>query len=333
MVACLGFVIVGISAPIVHAQTVPVIDTYETRVNDQDFFFILSPETPGPNQDVTVLIDSDLVDVNRYFISWTVDGTVVDQGIGKKIIQTKTKGYGESTTISFSIRLADSTVTKTTSLVSEDITLLWEAPFSYVPPFYQGKALPSYESFIRITAIPNFLDGTLAKGPKTGVYQWKRDRRALPNIGGYGKDSILIQHNRIRPNERIDVTASTVNRSSQGETFVTIPIFEPKIAFYQKDSITGITSPLAKKTVLLRGASTDIIAEPFFFSVVNQHSSHTLSLAWEMNDRPLNLEPGSSMLRVTNPETRGASKISLGITNVMTLFQEASSSLSVAFTQ
>jgi hypothetical protein len=181
------------------------------------------------HEPVTIKVSSNLVDANRYPITWTVDGAVIASGIGKRTITVDTKDYGQSVTVSMSIQLVESTVTKQVILAPQDATILWEAVDSYAPPFYQGKKLPSYESVVRIISIPNFLSDKTPSGTKNAVYVWSRNGNAVPDAGGYGKDSILIQHNRVRENEVIGVNASSTDGSSQSSSSITISFFDPFI--------------------------------------------------------------------------------------------------------
>src|SRR5690349_4488108 len=94
------------------AQTIENIDSYDTRVNEGDFDFEITPENPGPFTPVTIKLSSNLVDTNRYPIEWRVDGMVTVSGVGQRVINVQTKDYGQTITISMSIQLIDSVVTK-----------------------------------------------------------------------------------------------------------------------------------------------------------------------------------------------------------------------------
>lgn len=315
-----------------HAQVQENIESYDTMVNEGDFIFEVNPENPGPNEIVTIKLSSDLVDANRYPITWTVDGAVVETGIGKRTIQTKTKNYGEITVVEISIKLVESTVTKRIALSPNDSTILWEAFDAYVPPFYQGKKLPSNEALVRIVSIPNFLQSKLSTATKNAVYTWTRNKSAITEAGGYGKDFILIKHNKIRENEIIGVTSSSTDGSRAAKTNIIIPFFDPKIVFYTKNTATGLTDPLAKTSLDLSAPTTTLIATPYFFSTVD-NTPKFLKTSWTMNNKKITPSDISkpNRLVIQKPETSGLADIKVSIENPGTLFQSATKSISVSF--
>lgn len=330
-VLCLGIVAFTISnsTVLVFAQSAEDIYSYASSVNEGDFDFEVTPENPGPRQTVTVRVTSGLVDLNRYPIVWTIDGVVAASGIGTKSITSSTKDYGQTTTISVSIKLIESTITKQLVLAPQDTTILWEAVDAYAPPFYQGKKLPAYESLVRITSIPNFLQNKSSSASKNAVYLWKRNDSVVPEAGGYGKDSILIQHNRVRPSEKITVTASSVNASGQAIATTTIPFFNPFILAYERNSVTGIRSPFAKKSVSIPVTGTTLEAEPYFFSVL-QNNPNYLKINWTLNNKPLALTDSrkKTTLSLTNPGGGGIANLEISVENPTKLFQSASTNLS-----
>lgn len=314
----------------VHAQVPDDVSSYDTSVNEGDFDFEIDPENPQAFEDVTIKVDSSLVDTNRYLILWSVDGKEVKRGIGERSIVVRMKDYGQVVRVSMSIKLIDSVVTKDIYFAPQDTTLTWEAVDSYVPPFYPGKKLPARESILRIVALPNFN----ATSTKNAVYIWTRNGSVVNNAGGYGKDSLLIKHNRIRSVETIGVDTSDISGDIRSTKEISIGFFEPKILFYQRNSTTGITNPLSQNIFSLKGASMDLIAQPFFFSLVN-HQLPTLKFSWTMNDLPISLPDPKTpqILTLENPGGNGAATFGLSIENTQADFQKAAAQLRVQFSQ
>lgn len=313
-----------------HAQVPDDVSSYDTAVNEGDFDFEIDPENPQAFEDVTIKVDSSLVDTNRYLILWSVDGKEVKRGIGERRIVVRMKDYGQVVRVSMSIKLIDSVVTKDVYFAPQDTTLTWEAVDSYVPPFYPGKKLPARESILRIVALPNFN----ATSTKNAVYIWTRNGSVVTNAGGYGKDSLLIKHNRIRATETIGVDTSDVSGDIRSTKEISIGFFEPKILFYQRNSLTGITNPFSKNIFSLKGDKMDLIAQPFFFSLVN-HQLPTLRFKWTMNDLPISLpDPKTpNILTLENPGGNGAATFGLSLENTQADFQNAAAQLRVQFSQ
>ena len=321
----LTLVLVGVPLSI-DAQSPEEVYSYASSINEGDFDFEMTPENPGPRQSVSFRIESNLVDLNRYPITWTVDGAVVASGIGTRTITATTKDYGQTTTVVASITLAESTITKQFVITPQDTTVFWEAVDAYAPPFYQGKRLPSYESLVRIISIPNFLGNKNSSETKNAVYIWKRNENVIPNAGGYGKDSILIQHNRVRTAEKISVTASSVSAAGQATKSVTIPFFDPIIIAYERNPSTGIRNPLAKKSLTVPSQGTLLEIEPYYFSTL-QNNPTFLKIDWSLNNTPVTISDSrkKTTLSLTNPGSGGMATFRVNVENTTKLFQSAQS--------
>ena len=265
------------------------VNSYETGPTADDIDVSFTPDNPGAFQTVTVSTDSDYIDLDRYHTSWFVDGVRVAEGVGQRSITLKTKDYGQETSIVILVQLPDQTIKKTLAFKPQDMTLTWEAVDSYVPPFYQGKALLPREGIVKAIAIPNFKDQSGGTAdPTQDVYKWSRNDNIDAQASGYGKDSYSFKNNKIRSSEDITVTASNVDASDQATQTITVPTYNPKIIFYQKDDLTGITNPVAQSLINLTGKSSTIVAQPFFFSTT-EDNPNPLTYAWTMNDSPISL--------------------------------------------
>ncbi len=339
----LGLIIVVMSIFFIqpaHAQTAVDPTTqipsdasnYDSSVNANDIETTLQPPNPGSFTTVTITLDSNVVDLRRYMITWYVDGVSVGGGIGKYTLLSKTKNYGQTTNIRASIALDTETLTKDIALNPQDMTMMWEAVNSYVPPFYEGKKLAGRESIIKVVAIPNFVSNGTSLNPANAVYNWKRNGNVVENTSGYGNDYLLIKQNKLNANEQVEATASDSSDDVQTTADLTVPVFDPKILFYGIDSASGITSPLGQNSLSFTGPSATILAEPYFFSVFNNNPNN-LSFDWSMNDNPIAVTntKNQTILNLQNPGTSGSSTISLSLTNPLTPFQSADGSLGVIF--
>lgn len=309
---------------------------YQTGPVDTDIDLTQTPENPGPFQNVSLHISSNLVDLNRYNENWFVDGKSVQSGIGQRDLTVQTKGYGETTSIVITIALPDTTIQKKITIEPQDLTLLWEANDAYVPPFYKGKKLPSREGAIKVVAIPNFLaTQNQFFDPASGVYTWQRNGSVVAGSSGYGKDYFLFQNNRTRSSEMIGVTASDTADTNQATQSITIPIFNPHILFYVRDSKTGLRDPLAKTSIYFNGDKETIEAEPYYYSVINNNpsSSTDASYHWTMNDQPVSIGDNSkqNILDLTNPGGSGVASLNLSIDSQTHLFQQAQNTLNIIF--
>lgn len=306
---------------------------FDTGPNENDVLVDTNPQYPGAFENVALRTSSDYIDLNRYYHAWFVDGVQVLAGIGERSVVVKTKGYGQRTTVVILIQLADTLIKKSFYFEPQDATLVWEAYDSYVPPFYQGKKLPTREGVIKAVAIPNFKNGNKTSvRPEDAVYRWSRNENNIPEANGYGRDAFFFKNNKSRSTETIRVSVSNTDNTSEAIASMTIPLYNPKILFYEKNLATGIVSSFSKKGLGLNAPETTVIAEPFFFSAYTNPSS--LNFQWELNKQPISIADSKNKNSITlkNPGGSGTSEIQLGITNPQTLFQSASALLPIVFT-
>lgn len=305
---------------------------YNTGVTSNDITADIAPQNPGSFERIDIQLDSNLVDIRRYQISWYLDGVLKSQGIGKMRFSASTKDYGQSTVIDAVIAIPAGSVKKTITLTPQDISTMWEAVDSYVPPFYQGKKLPSRESVIKVVAIPNFINNGVTANPNDLVYNWKRNDNVLPSASAYGASSILIQNNKLNASEILTVTASSQDGSIQGTANQLITFFNPKIIFYAKDDSTGTLSPFARNFMNMGPSGAEIVAEPYFFSVLNKNPNK-LNFSWTINKNPVTLTNMNNpqLLTLQNPGGSGIANLGLSIKNPRTVFQSADAGFRINF--
>lgn len=306
---------------------------FDVGPTENDLDLTMTPENPGAFEPVSIKLSSDYINLSRYQIDWFVDGKLMSGGIGKQFFTTETKNYGVATTIIITVKLTDQTIQKKVVLLPEDVSVIWEAIDSYVPPFYQGKRLPAREALLNIVTIPNF-SNTQNKGfdPRTGIYGWKRNNLPVANVGGYGKDSFIFQHNKIRGIEKITVTAQDIEGNHSATKDITLSFFDPKILFYEHNPETGLRNILAKKSISLNKDEVSIEAIPYFFSVL-KNDPNGLKTTWTMNGQniPIVDTRNKTSLTIKAPGGSGTATIGITVENTNKLFQSATQQISAMF--
>ena len=337
---------------LVLAQTVPAITTQTTTtqstepapadvqrasflfnqasVNENDIDVITTPEFPGAFEPVSIRLDSNNIDLNRYTIQWTTDTFEQKSGLGLRDFNTKSGAYGSQKHITAVIMGSGVTIRKTIVISPQDATVLWEAIDSYVPPFYRGKKLAGQEALIRIAVLPNFQSSNSLK-INDAVYLWTRNGNKILNIGGYAKDSIVIQHNKLRTSEKITSTVSNVSGDIKVEKTIDIPIFNPEINWYVRNQYNYRRLQSINGGLRVAGGDINLIAEPYYFSITN--GINDLDFSWSINNESIYLDPDapSDELLVRNPGTTGQANFQVSITNPKTFLQSAARAVSFFF--
>jgi hypothetical protein len=292
----------------------------------------LDPTDPASFTPVTISLTSDLVDLSRADVEWTVNGKAQPGGIGARTLSVTTGNYGTTTTVTVVVTDTDGDViNKTISLEPNDLAVVWEATDSYVPPFYEGKKLPSRGAIVRVAAIPNFSDFVASGDVSNYVYTWTRNGDVVPAASGYGKDSFDFVQNPIDSSEDIEVTASDVGNTETATRDADVSFFNPNILFYGKNIVTGLESPIAASPLEITASSVAVDAEPYYFSA--RTGPEILNFSWTVDGTPVSLDPGSPkhLIILKSSATSQSSNIDLSVNNPNTPFQSAEGTLHVDF--
>ena len=287
------------------------------------------PVTPGPNQPVTVSIESYVMNLNSSKITWYVNKEAMKEGIGEKKFQTATKGAGEPVTVDIVILTEDGIrYNKQIVLTPIEVDVLWEAN-TYVPPFYKGKALPTYKSIVKVSAIPRF--NSLTSNPKDYYYKWTVNR-TQGGGEGLGKSSIPIGMGWPNANVPITVTVSTQDGKARGSTMQYIPTTDPKIIFYEQAPLLGIRFDHALGgEVSAEGNEFRLRAVPYYFSLDN-YLNGDLVYSWRKDSARISPEynPNTLIIQKNGREAQ-ASSINLTVQNAKRILQQADSAAFVSF--
>lgn len=278
----------------------------------------ISPEIPGPQEIVTASVSSSSFNLDLANITWSLGGKKISSNVGQKSVSFKIGEVGEPTSIKASATLGNTSAQGTLVVNPSEINLLWQATDVYTPPFYKGKALPTSESSIKITAIPNIWKSSGGTYKTSDLsYKWRRDSEVLGSLSGRGVSTLFLKNDYLKKSEQIEVEARNTSDFKVGREEVVIQIVDPKILFYEKNPILGILYGKALSGSLpLSNEELSIAAEPYFFSPNNKTSSK-IKYSWSLNGNPVksdSLNPGVLVVRQQSG-TSGSADISLLVTN------------------
>jgi hypothetical protein len=301
-------------------------------VSSSSILVDISPENPGPNENVNINLSSYVSNLDSVLIIWSVDGKNVLSGIGKKSFSLTAPEAGEETSIVASISLPDGTIDKRIIIRPSVMTLLWQANDSYIPPFYRGKAMPTTGSEIKIVAMPEIRNGNQTVNSKNLVYAWKRDYTNKQDASGYGKSAFTYVDDYLEDSSTIGVTASTTDQKYSSAANITVGTVEPKILFYRQDAALGTVW----ETILSDGhkiQGNEIIeAVPYFISP-KEIRIPTLVFNWFINDYQIAVPAYKKnvMPLAVQSGTSGTSIIKLEIEDTFKIFGGTSKEIRVEF--
>ena len=242
-----------------------------------------NPKTPGPNQDVTISINSYAIDLNTATIIWFVDKVATKQGIAEKTLTIHTGELGTKSTVDITILANTGKVNKQIVIAPAEVDILWEAQ-TFTPPFYKGKALPSYKSLVRVTAIPRFNE--LTSDPSKYYYKWTYKR--TQGVGeALGKNSVVIPTGWADSKVPIAVEVSLPGTDWKGYNLTNIPGHEAEVVLYERAPLLGIQfnhalTPSNLEAKIALGNTFNIHAVPYYFSTDN-YKNGELIYTWSVN--------------------------------------------------
>ncbi|HVU06500.1 MAG TPA: hypothetical protein VHC46_01220 [Thermodesulfobacteriota bacterium] len=290
--------------------------------------FQISPEFPRPNTSVTVSAQSFSTDLDRATFTWYVEGKVFKKGVGITSISVPVA----TAAISVSVNVATidiGTVSNKATIRPGSVDLLWQSD-GYAPPFYKGKALETYGSSFKVTAISNLVGSNGKRAdPKTLVYSWKKNGMADGAQSGYGKDSYTgTQSSYVRGGDDISVEVSTVSHDAGATRTITITPAAPEVLFYENSPLYGIVYERALAgSMTLAGEEITLRAEPFNISA-SKMLLNDLSIDWTLNDTTVSdFKDRNEITLRTTGAAGGQSNIGILIQHKTKLLQGGQASL------
>jgi len=288
---------------------------------------ILEPEYPSANQTVSAKIEIYGLEIDKYKISWLVNGKLIEQGIGQKEFFFQTGGWGSSTTLTIQVNTQEKgQIQKQIKITPTDVSLIWEAE-TYTPPFYKGKAVNSSNSIINVTAVPNFIDRDgKTINYKNLIYNWKEDGKVKGSQSGYGKSTFSFEGPQITNSKDITVEVESLNKTLVVIKTISIRSNKPKIVFYEEDPLLGtLYNKAIENKFNLNSEELKVKASPFFFSPQDE-----IKYKWIVDNQTINNLENQITLRRPLNQT-GLSQISLKIQNMDSILQFVDNNFSINY--
>lgn len=303
-------------------EYVPQTDGGPDALNQVVIFTDLTPEYPGPYQEVVIKLDSYTTKLDSNTISWFVDGKLVTKGVGLRTFTVTSGAIGSQKVVTASVLASNGYVTQQKIVIAPAaVDLIWQA-LSYTPPFYKGKALIPHQGAVIVSAEPTLYQGGKRIPSSQLVYKWKQEDTTLVDQSGYGKNSVTIEPKLPLDAQKISVEVTTVDGKIKAVNSIRLTSQNPLVVLYEEDALTGIRSQQAiTLNHTVQGKNSRISAIPYFFSTTKRLSS-AVQFNWLLNGQDTNQHSSSITLGVTDG-SKGNATIQLEAKHTSKIFQAA----------
>jgi hypothetical protein len=292
----------------------------------------LSNDTPSPYAEIIVRVKSFSLNINSATITWFLNGTMVEKGIGLVEKTIKVEGPGSVNKIGVVVSIDGRQMQKEVIVKPTEISLVWEAD-GYVPPFYKGKAPFVRQGLLTITAIPSFKDSS-GRGinPKDLVYKWTENSVVLNTQSGYGKDSVRVLGGIIERPIDIRVEITSVDGKTHGRASMKIDPHPSDIVVYEDNPLYGtLYNKAVHGQYKLNKNEISLVSIPYFFSK-RSIKEGAVSYTWMVNDyENPNLDNATKLTLRKSGRDEGTSYVSVTAQNKKEIFQSSETQFSVIF--
>ena len=295
--------------------------------------FVLTPNNPGPNERVTIRIDSHSVDLDRATIDWFLDGGLLERGDGLKTIRIETGDLGSETNVSVLVRPDEVTeIFDQITIRPTSISVLWEAD-TYTPPFYRGRALATTHSDVLVEAYPHAKNQSGNDIPAGDfVFTWRKNGGIIEEISGRGRSTARIPGPLLFGEDIISVEAVSVDNRHKAVETIRIPAVEPHISLHREDPLLGIMYHNAlTSSDSIPIADVLLAAVPFYMSTKSPYDSE-ISYVWNINGQTVATDPRNPfriILRLSGGMV-GTANISLSVSHIEHFLQSVEKTWNLA---
>lgn len=294
----------------------------------EDLTISLEPKNPAPYTETTLTLVSYSFSLNTSLITWSRGGKTVLSGFGEKRLRVMTGAVGELLPVHVHVVTADNiSIELDITITPKSVNLLYEVPESYVPTFYEGKALPGEGAFVRFVALPNISEGGRMVPPSMLSYSWYVNNTYVDESSGTGKQVAILRLDYLSTYTRVKV----VVRSPRGEVAEkSIDVYPHEVMplLYQHDPLFGsnLTSLIIRRFEATKDFTLSL--EPFFVSMVKGSSP---SYLWLLGGLPSTPADGRLLSFHPKENSYGTKMLNITVNNPKRINQEGKTAVELIF--
>ena len=250
-----------------------------------NFTLQASTESPSPGESVALEVVTFAFDKGAASYQWYVNGAFQKQssGRGETRFTAAAGGEGERKTVRVDVTTPSGQFrSRSVTLRTTSAILYWWADTS-VPYWYKGKALPSLNSQVHVTAL------TSLPTPELLSYRWEFNSGVLPQSSGIGKRTLSFALG-FPVEEEIGVTITDALGTLTKTLHIGIRPASPAVGIYAVKPLIGVQAQRqAGDFQAPAGDSYNFLAVPFFFPREREQS---LRYEWQLNGKVI---PGAGV--------------------------------------
>lgn len=293
-----------------------------------------TPANPKPNEEISITLNSYSVNVDSATIRWYINDVVKKEGIGEKVITTRTGKSGDFINVKVEVTTYDGRYfEKELSINPAEVDIIVEAN-SYTPPFYKGRAYFAPQGKVKIIAVPDIVVNGKKVENQVLSFKWKKNGMVLGNQSGTGRNTLMLEGEIPTKDILVGLEVLDVSRKVLASKLFVVSPQNPKILFYVNSSLYGV---LLNKALLGNyefGNREDItvIAKPYFFDVYTSGTTN-FNYKWSVNNKAvfLNGNQNEVILKKEKTDSTGKMLVGLKIENQTKIFQYAENNFNLIF--
>lgn len=283
---------------------------------------LLSPAYPNPYENVTATLDDYAVDASGAVVTWKIGGVVQKSFQNQRSITFTVGAPGVQVPIEATLTPNSGPRLFVKNIINPAYLDVVVEPQTRVPPFYRGRALPSFGSSVNLTAVVNA--GKMNN--ENLVYTWTVNNSVL--FGGSVRGQNQVSVSMPRGEVFISVTVERVGGGVVASQTIILFNSQPFLAFYGINTLYGLQTRPVGDTLALIGNSTNVRAEPYYLDLRTYNRPNILE--WSLGGQ---ITPGTAAnpYEITLVRQGGSAPTTVGfhVRNTTEVLQGAQSSFTV----
>ena len=293
----------------------------------------VTPRYPRAYDKVEISLQSFRTDLDRADIAWFLDNELRDGGTGRKSFSFTLGKLGTARTVEIVIKTNTGEIySRKLVIAPAEVDLMWQSR-SYVPPFYQGKALITYQTPVTVVALPSFIDNNGTRIPANSlIYKWyESEDKVFDTQSGYGRSTLTFENSNLIP-RHIEVDVKSSDNTFFAHSEIDIQSTLPITLVYEDNPLYGVFYNKALGALALASNEITPTAVPYFFNTTNR--SETIGYDWYTNNVPVvGQKNRPSVTFRKDSGATGNANIRVKVMSSLKTLQQAGATVDITFSQ